>query len=235
MATKAHKVVAAAAWSAARKKLLVKEKAFSRLRDKLAEERRALPWQAVAKEYAFEGRDGRQTLAELFAGRSQLVVYHFMFGPDWNAGCPHCSRWADSFDGAIVHLEQRDVTMVAVSRAPYAKLAAYHQRMGWRFKWLSSHGSDFNFDFGVSFTAAEMKAKKANYNFALQDPGVDEREGVSVFHKDAQDRIFRTYSTYARGIDNLNVDYQYLDLVPRGRDEEDRGPYWVRRHDEYPK
>jgi len=234
MATKGHKVVSPAAWAAARKKLLAKEKSFTRLRDKLAQARRALPWQAVTKEYLFEGRDGRQTLAELFADRSQLVVYHFMFGPDWNAGCPHCSRWADSFDGAIVHLNQRDVTMVAVSHAPYAKLAAYHQRMGWRFKWLSSHGSDFNFDFGVSFAPADVKAKKANYNFTLQDPGVDEREGVSVFCKDAKGRIFRTYSTYARGIDNLNVDYQYLDLVPKGRDEGGRGPYWVRRHDEYP-
>jgi len=233
MATKGHKVVSPAAWAAARKKLLAKEKSFTRLRDKLAQARRALPWQAVTKEYLFEGRDGRQTLAELFADRSQLVVYHFMFGPDWNAGCPHCSRWADSFDGAIVHLNQRDVTMVAVSHAPYAKLAAYHQRMGWRFKWLSSHGSDFNFDFGVSFAPADVKAKKANYNFTLQDPGVDEREGVSVFCKDAKGRIFRTYSTYARGIDNLNVDYQYLDLVPKGRDEGGRGPYWVRRHDEY--
>ena len=235
MGTKAHKVVSAAAWNAARRKFLAKEKAFTRLRDKLARERRALPWEAIAKEYSFEGRDGRQTLAELFEGRSQLVVYHFMFGPDWAAGCPHCSRWADSFDGAIVHLNQRDVTMVAVSRAPWAKLAAYHKRMGWRFKWLSSHGSDFNFDFGVSFTPAQMKAKKAFYNFVLQDPGPDEREGVSVFHKDARGRIFRTYSTYARGIDNLNVDYQYLDLVPKGRDEGGRGPYWVRRHDEYPR
>ena len=157
------------------------------------------------------------------------------FGPDWGAGCPHCSRWADSFDGVIVHLNQRDVTMVAVSRAPYAKLAAYQQRMGWRFKWLSSHDSDFNFDFGVSFTAEELKAKKANYNFRLQDPGPSEREGISVFCKDAKGRIFRTYSTYERGIDLLSTDYNYLDLVPKGRDEGERGPYWVKRHDEYPK
>jgi predicted dithiol-disulfide oxidoreductase (DUF899 family) len=233
MGSKAHKVVSAAAWTAARKKLLAREKAFTRLRDRLSRQRRALPWQAVTKDYAFEGRDGRESLAELFAGRSQLVVYHFMFGPDWNAGCPHCSHWADSFDGVIVHLNQRDVTMVAVSRAPYAKLAAYQQRMGWRFKWLSSNGSDFNFDFGVSFTPEQMRAKKADYNFRLQDPGASEREGVSVFHKDAKGRIFRTYSTFARGIDMLSTDYQYLDLVPKGRDEGDRGPYWVKRHDEY--
>ena len=158
-----------------------------------------------------------------------------MFGPGWGEGCPHCSRWADSFDGAIVHLNQRDVTMVAVSRAPYAELAAYHKRMGWRFKWLSSSGSDFNFDFNVSFTPEEVKRKKALYNFVEQDPGVSEREGVSVFFEDAKGNVLRTYSTYARGIDALNVDYQYLDLVPKGRDERGRGPFWVRRHDEYGK
>jgi predicted dithiol-disulfide oxidoreductase (DUF899 family) len=228
-----HKVVAEKDWIAARKKLLAKEKAFTRLRDKLSEERRALPWQSVAKTYAFEGRDGRQTLAELFDGRSQLVVYHFMFGPDWDAGCPHCSRWADSFDRPIVHLNHRDVTMVAVSRAPYAKLAAYQKRMGWSFKWLSSFGSDFNFDFGVSFTPEQRKSGKALYNFALGDPGVDEREGISVFSIDKKGKVFRTYSTFARGIDAFSVDYQYLDLVPKGRDERGRGPFWVRRHDEY--
>ena len=232
---KRHPVVAVSAWLAARRKLLAKEKAFTRERDKLAAARRALPWQAVEKPYQFEGRDGRQTLAELFDARSQLVVYHFMFGPGWGEGCPHCSRWADSFDGAIVHLNQRDVTMVAVSRAPYAELAAYHKRMGWRFKWLSSFGSDFNFDFNVSFTPDEVKRKKALYNSVEQDPGVSEREGVSVFLKDAKDKVFRSYSTYARGIDALNVDYQYLDLVPKGRDERGRGPDWVRRHDEYGK
>jgi len=228
-----RKIVSSRQWMAARKKLLAKEKAFTRSRDKLSAQRRALPWEPVEKDYAFEGAQGKQSLAELFDGRSQLVVYHFMFGPDWNAGCPHCSRWADSFDGAIVHLNQRDVSMVAVSRAPYAKLAAYQQRMGWRFKWLSSFGSDFNFDFRVSFTPEELKKKEALFNFTLQDPEVSEREGVSVFFKDPKGRIFRTYSTYARGIDMMNVDYQYLDLVPKGRDEGDRGPFWVRRHDEY--
>ena len=228
-----HKVVSSKEWIAARKKLLASEKAFTRLRDKLSKARRELPWEAVTKEYVFEGPSGKETLRELFDGRSQLVVYHFMFSPDWNAGCPHCSHWADNFNGIIVHLNQRDVTMIAVSRAPYAKLSAYQQRMGWHFKWVSSFGTDFNFDFRVSFTPEEMKAKKAFYNFTLQDPGPSEREGVSVFYKDPKGRVFRTYSTYARGIDMLNVDYHYLDLVPKGRDEGGRGPFWVRRRDEY--
>lgn len=233
--TRRHKVVSSKEWIAARKKLLAKEKEFTRLRDKLSQQRRDLPWEAVEKEYSFEGRDGKQTLPELFDDRSQLVMYHFMFGPDWDAGCPHCSRWADSFDRPIVHLNQRDVTMVAVSRAPYAKLAAYQKRMGWSFKWLSSFGTDFNFDFNVSFTPEEMKKGRALYNFTQQHPDAPEREGVSVFLKDPKGRLFRTYSAYARGIDMLNVDYQYLDLVPKGRDEGSRGPFWVRRHDEYDK
>ena len=228
-----HKVVSSEKWMAARKKLLVKEKQLTRLADKRSKERRALPWEAVTKEYVFEGPDGRQTLAELFDRRSQLVVYHFMFGPDWDAGCPHCSRWADNFNGIIVHLNQRDVTMVAVSRAPYAKLAAYRQRMGWGFKWVSSFGTDFNFDFHVSFTPGEMANKKAFYNFKLQNPDAPEREGVSVFARDAKGRVFRTYSTFARGIEALNLDYKYLDVVPKGRDEGGRGPFWVKRHDEY--
>ena len=228
-----NKVVSRPEWIKARKALLAKEKAYTRERDRLAAARRALPWEQVTKEYLFEGPDGRQSLPELFAGRSQLVVYHFMFGPDWDAGCPHCSRWADSFDRPIVHLNQRDVTMVAVSRAPYGKLAAYQRRMGWSFKWLSSFGGDFNFDFNVSFKPEEVRKKKAFYNFAVQNPDVGEREGVSVFFKDAKGKVFRTYSTYARGIEPFNVDYQYLDVVPKGRDEGGRGPYWVRRHDEY--
>ena len=230
---KRHAVVSEKAWLAARKKLLAKEKALTRNRDKLAAARRALPWQAVTKEYVFEGPDGRKTLAGLFDGASQLVVYHFMFGPGWGAGCPHCSHWADSFDGAIVHLKARDVTMVAITRAPYAELAPYRERMGWRFKWYSSFGNDFNWDFHVSFTPEEVKRKKAFYNFVEQDPFASEREGVSVFFKDARGRIFRTYSTFARGIDAFSVDYQYLDLTPKGRDEGGKGPFWVRRHDEY--
>ena len=228
-----HPVVSAEAWLAARKELLAKEKEFTRLRDQVSALRRELPWEAVTREYLFEGPDGRQTLPQLFAGRSQLIVYHFMFAPDWDAGCPHCSHWADNFNGGIVHLNHRDVTMIAVSRAPYARLAAYHKRMGWSFKWVSSLGSDFNFDYRVSFTAQELEAHRAFYNYAWQDPGVAEREGVSVFFKDGQERVFHTYSAYARGIDILNTDYNLLDLTPRGRDEAGRGPFWVRRHDEY--
>jgi predicted dithiol-disulfide oxidoreductase (DUF899 family) len=228
-----HKIVSESEWLAARKTLLVQEKEFIKARDALSQARRALPWVKVDKAYAFDGPRGKETLADLFDGRSQLIVYHFMFGPDWNAGCPHCSHWADNFNGIIVHLNQRDVSMVAVSRAPLAKLEAYRQRMGWSFKWLSSLGSDFNFDFNVSFTPEEVAAKDALYNFTRQNPEVSEREGVSVFFRDERGDIFRTYSTYARGIDMLNTDYNFLDLVPKGRDEGGRGPFWVRRHDEY--
>jgi predicted dithiol-disulfide oxidoreductase (DUF899 family) len=228
-----HPVVSTDKWITARKKLLIKEKALMRAADRLTKERRALPWEAVTKDYVFEGPRGKETLAELFDDRSQLVVYHFMFSPDWDAGCPHCSRWADNFNGMIVHLNQRDVTMIAVSRAPYAKLAAYRRRMGWTFKWVSSFGSDFNFDFHVSFTPGELKKGKVFYNFRMQDPGVGEREGVSVFAKDRKGRVFRTYSTFARGVEALTLDYKYLDVVPKGRDEGGRGPFWVKRHDEY--
>jgi len=229
----APKVVSAEEWMAQRTQFLEKEKAFIRMRDDLAQQRREMPWCAVDKEYVFEGAAGRKTLSELFDGRSQLIVYHFMFGPTWDAGCPHCSRWADNFNGVIVHLNQRDVTMIAVSRAPYAKLAAYQKRMGWSFTWVSSGNTDFNFDYHVSFTPEEVQKKEAFYNFTRQDPRSSEREGVSVFYKDAEGRIFLTYSTFARGIDMMNVDYQYLDLTPKGRDEGGRGPFWVRRHDEY--
>jgi len=228
-----HKVVTHDEWIEARKRLLLKEKEFTHLRDELSQLRRDLPWEAVAKRYVFDGPDGGQTLVDLFDGRSQLVVYHFMFGPTWDAGCPHCSRWADSFDAIIVHLNQRDVTMVAVSRAPYSKLAAYGRRMGWTFKWVSSFGTDFNFDYHVSFAPEEIAKKNTFYNYVVQQQDSSEREGVSVFFKDTSDRVFHTYSTYARGIDLLSVDYNYLDLVPKGRDEGSRGPYWVRRHDEY--
>lgn len=228
-----HRVVSREEWLAARKELLAKEKAFTRVRDDLTRERRELPWVRVDQSYIFDGPSGRESLAQLFDHRTQLVVYHFMFNPEWEAGCPHCSRWADNFNGVIVHLNQRDVTMIAVSRAPYAKLAAYKARMGWSFKWVSSGQSDFNVDYGVSFTPEEVASKHAFYNFTIQNPRNGEREGVSVFYKDPAGALFHTYSTYARGIDMLNVDYQYLDLVPRGRDEGGRGPYWVRRHDEY--
>ena len=228
-----HAVVSAADWDSAREQLLRQEKEFTRLRDELNAARRALPWKAVTKEYTFHGAAGPQTLAQLFEHRSQLIVYHFMFAPQWQAGCAHCSHWADNFNGIIVHLNHRDVTMVAVSRAPYPKLAAYRQRMGWTFKWLSSFGGDFNYDFGVSFTPDEVAKKQTPYNYGTLDPGMEDREGTSVFFRDPSGDVFHTYSTYARGIDMMNVDYQYLDLVPKGRDEGGRGPFWVRRHDEY--
>jgi len=228
-----HAVVSSDEWLAARKRLLAKEKEFTRLRDELSQQRRELPWEKVEKTYVFDGPDGRESLAQLFDGRSQLVVYHFMFDPSWKAGCPHCSHWADSFNGAIVHLNQRDVTMIAVSRAPYELLAAYKKRMGWTFTWVSSHANDFNFDYHVSFTPEELAAKSALYNYTQQDPGPPQREGISVFYKDPAGAVFHTYSCYARGIDMMSVDYQYLDLVPKGRDEGGRGPFWVRRHDEY--
>jgi predicted dithiol-disulfide oxidoreductase (DUF899 family) len=228
-----HKVVSQDQWLAARQALLAKEKEFTKARDQLSAARRELPWVKVDKNYIFDGPAGKQTLSELFDGRSQLVIYHFMFGPDWQAGCPHCSHWADNFNSIIVHLNQRDVTMIAVSRTPLAKLEAYKKRMGWTFKWASSLETDFNFDFHVSFTPEEVAAKEALYNFRRQNPEVSEREGVSVFFKDETGAVFHTYSTFARGIDMLNTDYNYLDLVPKGRDEGDRGPFWVRRHDEY--
>jgi len=232
-----HKIVPENEWIEARRVLLEKEKEFTVLRDQLSRQRRELPWKAVNKEYFFEGPNGKETLAELFDRRSQLIVYHFMFDPSWDAGCPSCSFWADNFNGIIVHLHQRDVTMVVVSRAPYSKLAAYKKRMGWDFKWVSSFDTDFNFDYDVSFTPEELDRKEASYNYNLQDTGSPEREGVSVFYLDPEGRLFHTYSAYARGIDMLNVAYNYLDLVPKGRVEggNDFPQFWVRRHDEYGK
>jgi predicted dithiol-disulfide oxidoreductase (DUF899 family) len=216
------------------KALLAREKELTRARDTVVEARRALLWEAVTKLYVFDTASGRETLSDLFDGRSQLVVYHFMFDPSWSAGCPQCSRWADGFNGAIVHLNNRDVTMVAISRAPLDKLLAYRQRMGWTFTWVSSADTDFNADFQASFTPDEVANRKAYYNYTPQDPRNSHREGLSVFVKDEGGRIYHTYSTYARGIEQFSVDYALLDLVPKGRDEAGRGPFWVRRHDEYP-
>lgn len=228
-----HAVVPHEQWLAARTDFLAKEKEFIKLRDELSRQRRELPWELVEKEYEFEGPDGKQQLGELFDGRSQLIVYHFMFDPSWDAGCRHCSFWADSFNGVIVHLNQRDVTMLAISQAPYEKLAAYEKRMGWSFKWLSSFGTDFNFDYHVSFTPEGVAAKKAFHNFAVHDPQGAQQAGISVFYKDPTNSVFHTYSAYARGIDLMNTAYNYLDLAPKGRDEGSRRQYWVRRHDEY--
>jgi len=228
-----HPVVSHDDWLAARRELLEKEKAFTRQGDELSLLQRNLPWEHVVKEYIFEGPDGRETLADLFAGRNQLIVYHFMFHPDDAVGRPHCSLRADGFARLGVHLNHRDVTLVVVARASYAKLAAYQKRMGWPFKWVSSGGSDFNVDYQVSFTAEEMAAKRAVYNYTLRDPQAREREGHSIFYKDEGGTVFHTYSCYDRGNDKLNLHYHYLDLVPKGRDEDGRGPYWVRRRDEY--
>ncbi len=239
----AHKTVTHEQWLAARKKHLVKEKEFTRLRDQLSKERRELPWEIVEKEYVFEGERGRQTLADMFDRRSQLVIYHAMFNPEtagpdttWTADaiCFACSFWMDNFNGITVHLNHRDITMAAVSLAPYPKLAAYKKRMGWTFPWLSSVGSDFNFDYRVSFTRDELKAGKADYNYRVDSASMSEAPGISVFLKDEDGRIYHTYSTYARGLDMLNVAYHYMDLVPKGRDEEgDGGMSWLRRRDEY--
>jgi len=231
--TTRHPVVTHEEWLAARRELLEKEKAFTRQCDEMSELQRSLPWERVAKDYVFDGANGPETLAELFEGRSQLIIYHFMFHPDGKAGCPHCSLRADGFAGIGVHLNHRDVTMVIVSRAPYAKLAEYQKRMGWGFKWVSSGGSDFNYDYHVSFTPEEMTAKRAFYNYTMRDPDASEREGHSIFYKDPGGAVFHTYSCYDRGNDKLNLHYHYLDLVPKGRAEAGRGPYWVRRHDEY--
>jgi predicted dithiol-disulfide oxidoreductase (DUF899 family) len=217
-------------WVVARKELLAKEKAFTQARDELTKQRQSLPWEAVETEYVFEGPNGRETLAEVFDGRSQLVVYHFMFPPEDDAGCPGCSFWADNFDGIVQHLAHRDVTMVAISRAPYPKLADYEQRMGWSFKWLSSGENEFNYDFGASFRPEQRD--EPVYNFGTLAPANSDREGISVFAKE-DGAVFRTYSTFARGIDLMNTAYNYLDLVPKGRDEDGRGFFWLRRHDEY--
>jgi predicted dithiol-disulfide oxidoreductase (DUF899 family) len=232
-----HKIVSKNEWIAARKVLLKKEKEFTALRDQLSQQRRDLPWVAVDKEYVFDGPNGKETLPDLFDGRSQLIVYHFMYDPNWDVGCPSCSFWADNFNDIIVHLNQRDVTLIAISKAPFNKIAAYKKRMGWDFKWVSSYDTDFNFDYHVSFTQEELAKKKAFYNFISQDPRTSEREGISVFYKDLSDKIFYTYSAYARGIDILNNTYNYLDLVPKGRDEDgyDFPMAWVRRHHEYNK
>jgi predicted dithiol-disulfide oxidoreductase (DUF899 family) len=230
-----HPVVSREAWLAARVALLEKEKEFTRQRDALGRERRALPWVRVEKRYVFDGPQGETTLTDLFGPRSQLVVYHFMFAPEWDAGCKHCSFWADNFDRIPIHLAHRDVRFVAISRAPFAKIRAFERRMGWSFDWLSSSRTDFNYDFGVSFTPEQMRSGAPVYNYTQPNPDMTDREGVSVFYKDAGGAVFHTYSTFARGIDVLNCAYNYLDLVPKGRDEAELAftQSWVRHHDDY--
>jgi predicted dithiol-disulfide oxidoreductase (DUF899 family) len=230
-----HAVVPHGEWLAARTAFLAKEKEFTRLRDELNRGRRALPWERVEKTYLFEGPDGLRTLAELFGGRSQLVVYHFMYTPESSGPCSHCSFWADHFDGMLPHLHQRDVSLVAASRAPLARLEAFKQRMGWHFPWVSSGGSDFNYDFQASFRAEDAKSGSAWYNYGTTRAGGVDREGLSVFHKNAAGAVYHTYSCYARGIDMLNGTYHFLDVVPKGRDEDGlKSPQaWVRYHDQY--
>ena len=229
-----HQVATREEWRVAREALLEREKELTRRSDELARERLELPWVRIDKEYAFETDEGTRTLAELFEGRSQLLVYHFMFGPEWDEGCPSCSISADGFDGQMIHLNQRDVTLICVSRAPLEKLDAYKRRMGWRFEWVSSLGSDFNHDFGVSFTD-EQRAAGVEYNFApIGDPGIDELPGMSAFVLE-DGVVYHTYSSFARGGDVLMGFYQLLDRAPKGRNEGGLSfpMAWVRRKDEY--
>jgi len=231
---KEHKVVTQKEWLAARQRLLAKEKEFSRTRDELNRERRALPWARVEKEYIFDSPEGKVTLAELFGRSSQLIIYHFMFGPGWKEGCPHCSFWADHYDSVNLHLGQRDTALVVVSRAPLQKIQAFRKRMGWRFRWVSSNETDFNFDFNVSFTPEQIRSGKLFYNYATVRMDMAEREGVSAFYRDSTGQVYHTYSSYARGIDLLNTTYNFLDLTAKGRDENpDRPQDWVRYHDRY--
>jgi len=219
------KVVSHADWVEARKALLAEEKVFTRQRDALSRARRALPWERVEAAYAFDGPDGQETLADLFAGKSQLIVYHFMLGPGWDEGCKSCSFLADHFDPAVVHLAQRDVTMLAVSRAPHPEIAAFKERMGWRFKWVSSFGTAFNEDYQVSFSEEALRAGDVYYNYAMTSFPSTEAPGLSVFCKDGSE-IYHTYSCYARGLDILITAYNCLDLVPKGRDEQDSPSPW---------
>ena len=228
------KVVDDAAWLAARKDLLDQEKAFQKARDELAAKRRELPWRKIDTDYIFEAEGGPKSLRDLFGDATQLLVCHFMFHPEWDAGCKSCSFWADSYDGSRVHLQARDVALVAISRAPLGLLVRYRERMGWTFPWVSSASNSFNYDFHVSFSRRQIDAGEAHYNYGKGNAKIEELPGISVFARE-RDEVFHTYSTYARGLDPFNATYQLLDIVPKGRDEADL-PYpqdWVRRHDEY--
>ncbi len=230
------KVASRAEWLAARKELLIKEKRLTRERDALNVERRQLPMVKLGKEYVFDAPGGKETLADLFGGRSQLIVNHFMLGPGWNEGCVGCSFGADHFEGALVHLEHHDVSLVAISRAPLPEIEAYRKRMGWRFKWVSSYGSDFNYDFNVSFREDEIAKGRVYYNYTMREFQSEELPGLSVLYKNDRGELFHTYSTFARGAEEMLTAYVFLDLTPKGRNE--TGPNydltdWVRRHDQY--
>jgi predicted dithiol-disulfide oxidoreductase (DUF899 family) len=235
VSTVKHPVVSRDQWIAERKKLVAREKELTHLRDQIARARRALPWVRVDKNYVFDTPEGPRTLAELFEGRHQLLVQHFMFAPGWEQGCPSCSFMADHTDGMNVHLKHRDVTLVAISRAPLADIERFRRRIGWQFRWVSSNGSDFNYDFGVSFTPEERAKGEVYYNYVMQPFPQEEAPGVSVFYKDDAGEVFHTYSTYGRGVEVMMGAYNLLDLTPKGRDE-DRLSFtmeWVRHHDRY--
>jgi predicted dithiol-disulfide oxidoreductase (DUF899 family) len=230
-----HKIVSRQQWIEARKVHLAHEKELTQARERLSAERRALPWVKVDKAYLFDGAEGKKTLADLFNGKSQLVVQHFMFAPEWNEGCKSCSFWADGFERMIPHLAARDTTLVAVSRAPLSKLLPFKTRMGWTFDWVSSADSDFNYDYAVSFTPDDVKSGAKVYNFGTSGFGIEDAPGISVFYRDEAGDIFHTYSCFARGLDMMNAAYHYLDLTPLGRHEEDL-PYpmdWLRLRDQY--
>lgn len=230
-----HRVVSRDQWVAERKALLTREKELTRLRDRIARERRALPWVRIDKDYVFDGPEGRRTLAELFDGRRQLLVQHFMLAPGREQGCASCSFMADHSDGMTVHLAHRDVTLVAISRAPLAEIERFRQRMGWQFKWVSSNGTDFNYDFRVSFTPEEVTRGDLDYNYGGWPFSSEEWPGISAFYKDDAGDVFHTYSTYGRGVEVMMGTYNMLDLMPKGRDEKDVGHKmeWVRHHDRY--
>jgi predicted dithiol-disulfide oxidoreductase (DUF899 family) len=232
---KNHLIVSHDEWLSARKELLEQEKEFTRLRDKLSQQRRELPWTKLENDYVFDGPDGKESLEDLFQSNSQLIVYHFMFDPEWSDGCKSCSLLADHYNPAVIHLKQRDVTMVTVSRAPLDKLLAFQKRMDWNFKWVSSFENDFNRDFHVTFTPNELEEGTVNYNYEQKPFPMTEAPGISVFYKDENGDIFHTYSSYARGLDLFITAYNFLDLVPKGRDEGGL-PFtmdWVRHHDRY--
>ena len=230
-----HPVVTPDRWLAERKKLLAREKELTKLRDEIAALRRMLPWVRIEKDYQFDTPNGKRSLADLFEGRSQLMVQHFMLGPGWEQGCPSCSYMADHMDGMNIHLANRDITFIAVSRASLDEIERFRARMGWKFKWVSSNATDFNFDFHVSFTPEERAKGKVNYNFTMQPFPAEEAPGISLFCKNETDEVFHTYSTFGRGVEVMMGAYDMMDLAPKGRGERDV-PYkmeWVRHHDRY--
>ena len=230
-----NQVVSREEWLKARLELLAAEKEHTRRRDALTKRRMEMPWVLVEKDYRFMTADGEKTLGQLFDGRSQLLIYHFMLGPDWEEGCKSCSFWADNFNGIDIHLNHRDVTFLAIARAPLDKIEAYKQRMGWSFPWVSSFGSDFNFDYQASFTREELEKGEAIYNFSLGPQKMSELVGLSVFYRSGEGAVYHTYSCYSRGVEMVNGAYHFLDLVPKGRDEDglSYGMEWLRRHDQY--